>query len=88
MRQFLESILDQVKLTTLVDIGITALLIYWLFSLIRGTRAVRLAVRWSGSVALARSPGSCRPRSAGPASASPTRLPAPQRCCRVTATAR
>src|ERR671933_2709925 len=44
MRQLLESILDQVKLTTLVDIGITALLIYWLFSLIRGTRAVRLFI--------------------------------------------
>jgi diadenylate cyclase len=44
MRQLLESILDQVKLTTLVDIGITALLIYWLFSLIRGTRAVRLVI--------------------------------------------
>src|SRR5207247_5332046 len=44
MRQLLESILDQVKLTALVDIGITALLIYWLFSLIRGTRAVRLVI--------------------------------------------
>jgi diadenylate cyclase len=44
MRQLLESILDQVKLTTLLDIGITALLIYWLFSLIRGTRAVRLVI--------------------------------------------
>ena len=31
-------------LTTIVDIGITALLIYWLFSLIRGTRAVRLVI--------------------------------------------
>ena len=38
------SILDQVRLTTIVDIGITALLIYWLFSLIRGTRAVRLVI--------------------------------------------
>src|SRR5215210_2815640 len=44
MRQLLESILDQVRLTTLLDIGITALLIYWLFSLIRGTRAVRLVI--------------------------------------------
>ncbi len=35
---------QQVRLTTLVDIGITALLIYWLFSLIRGTRAVRLVI--------------------------------------------
>ena len=29
---------DQVRLTTVLDIGITALLIYWLFSLIRGTQ--------------------------------------------------
>ena len=40
----LGSIFDQVHLTTIVDIGITALLIYWLFSLIRGTRAVRLVI--------------------------------------------
>jgi diadenylate cyclase len=40
----LSSILEQVDLTTIVDIGITALLIYWLFSLIRGTRAVRLVI--------------------------------------------
>ena len=44
MPQALQSILDQVRLTTLVDIGITAVLIYWLFSLIRGTRAVRLVI--------------------------------------------
>jgi diadenylate cyclase len=44
MPQFLGSILQQVSLTTLVDIGITSLLIYWLFSLIRGTRAVRLVI--------------------------------------------
>jgi diadenylate cyclase len=44
MPQLLASILDQVRLTTLLDIGITALLIYWLFSLIRGTRAVRLVI--------------------------------------------
>ena len=44
MRQLLESILGQVQPTTLIDIGITALLIYWLFSLIRGTRAVRLVI--------------------------------------------
>lgn len=44
MSQLLESILDQVRLPTLVDVGITALLIYWLFSLIRGTRAVRLVI--------------------------------------------
>jgi diadenylate cyclase len=38
------SILDQVTSTAVIDIGITALLIYWLFSLIRGTRAVRLVI--------------------------------------------
>jgi diadenylate cyclase len=38
------SILETVRLTTVVDVGITALLIYWLFSLIRGTRAVRLVI--------------------------------------------
>src|SRR4029079_13998116 len=30
------------SLSTVLDIGITAILIYWLFSLIRGTQAVRL----------------------------------------------
>jgi len=44
MMDLLGSILGQVSLTTVVDIGITALLIYWLFSLIRGTRAVRLVI--------------------------------------------
>lgn len=44
MPQVLASILDQVRPTTLLDIGTTALLIYWLFSLIRGTRAVRLVI--------------------------------------------
>jgi diadenylate cyclase len=44
MGQLVDSILSQVKPTTLIDIGITALLIYWLFSLIRGTRAVRLVI--------------------------------------------
>ena len=44
MPQFLSSILDQVTLATILDIGITALLIYWLFSLIRGTSAVRLVI--------------------------------------------
>ena len=37
--QLVQSILDQVQLNTVVDVGITALLIYGLFSLIRGTRA-------------------------------------------------
>jgi diadenylate cyclase len=44
MPPLLSSILDQVKLNAIVDIGITALLIYWLFKLIRGTRAVRLVI--------------------------------------------
>ncbi len=44
MPQLIQSILEQVRLSTLVDIGITAILIYWLFSLIRGTRAVRLVI--------------------------------------------
>jgi diadenylate cyclase len=39
-----ESLLGQITFTTLVDIGLTALLIYWLFSLIQGTRAVRLLI--------------------------------------------
>jgi diadenylate cyclase len=44
MPQLLDTIAGQVSPTTLVDIGITALVIYWLFSLIRGTRAVRLVI--------------------------------------------
>jgi diadenylate cyclase len=44
MPQLLESILEQVRPASVLDIGITALLIYWLFSLIRGTSAVRLVI--------------------------------------------
>src|ERR1044071_8259841 len=44
MRPVLNSILEQVRLTTVLDVGITALLIYWLFSLLRGTSAVRLVI--------------------------------------------
>src|SRR3954468_20849952 len=44
MPELLSSILDQVRVTTILDIAITALLMYWLFSLIRGTRAVRLII--------------------------------------------
>src|SRR5258706_5798414 len=44
MPQLIASILDQVRPASVLDIGITALLIYWLFSLIRGTRAVRLVI--------------------------------------------
>src|SRR5450759_3262696 len=40
----IQSALEQVSPNVLADIAITALLIYWLFSLIRGTRAVRLVV--------------------------------------------
>jgi diadenylate cyclase len=52
LRQLFGPILDQVHPSTLVDIGITALLIYWLFSLIRGTRAVRLVLGVSVLLAL------------------------------------
>lgn len=44
MPQLIESVLGQVRVATVLDIAITAILIYWLFSLIRGTRAVRLVV--------------------------------------------
>jgi len=44
MPQLIASILEQVRPATVLDIAITALLIYWLFSLIRGTRAVRLVI--------------------------------------------
>jgi len=44
MPQLLQSIVDRIDLTALIDIGITAILIYWLFSLIRGTRAVSLVI--------------------------------------------
>ena len=44
MSQLLDTMVGQIRPTTLVDIGITALVIYWLFSLIRGTRAVRLVI--------------------------------------------
>src|SRR3974390_2275191 len=44
MPGFLDSLLRQVTPNALLDIGITAFFIYWLFSLIRGTRAVTLVV--------------------------------------------
>jgi diadenylate cyclase len=44
MPQLLETLAGQFHLITLVDIGLTAVVIYWVFSLIRGTRAVRLVV--------------------------------------------
>jgi diadenylate cyclase len=40
----LQSALGQIDPSDIADIAITALLIYWLFSLIRGTRAVRLVL--------------------------------------------
>ena len=44
MPELLRSIVRRVDLSTIIDIGITSLLIYWLFSLIRGTRAVSLVI--------------------------------------------
>jgi len=44
MEQLLGSVIDQVRLNSLIDIGIVSVLIYWLFSLIRGTRAVSLVI--------------------------------------------
>src|SRR4029078_11826982 len=44
MPELLRSIFDQVRLTTLIDIGITALLIYWVFKLIPGARGVPLVI--------------------------------------------
>ncbi len=44
MPQLLQSILEQVRPASVLDIAITAVLIYWLFSLIRGTSAVRLVI--------------------------------------------
>jgi diadenylate cyclase len=44
MSELLDAIAGQVRLTTLIDIGLTAVVIYWVFSLIRGTRAVRLVI--------------------------------------------
>ncbi len=44
MLAFLESLVRQITPNALLDIGITALFIYWLFALIRGTRAVTLVI--------------------------------------------
>src|SRR5512142_758389 len=44
MLQVFQSAFDHVRPNDVVDVAITALLIYWLFSLIRGTRAVRLVI--------------------------------------------
>jgi diadenylate cyclase len=44
MLQFVDALRQAISPTTLLDIGITAFFIYWLFSLIRGTRAVTLVI--------------------------------------------
>jgi diadenylate cyclase len=44
MPQLVTSIIEQIRWNSLVDIAIVAVLIYWLFSLIRGTRAVSLVI--------------------------------------------
>src|SRR3954449_10151195 len=44
MLPFVQSLVGRITLTTLLDIAITALFFYWLFSLIRGTRAVTLVI--------------------------------------------
>jgi diadenylate cyclase len=44
MPQFVEPLIRQITPTTLLDIAITALFIYSVFSLIRGTRAVTLVI--------------------------------------------
>jgi diadenylate cyclase len=44
MPEPLRSIVEQISVSAIADIGITALLIYWLFILIRGTRAVSLVI--------------------------------------------
>jgi diadenylate cyclase len=44
MLPFVESLVRQITLPMLLDIAITAFFIYWLFSLIRGTRAVTLVI--------------------------------------------
>ena len=62
----IQSILDQIDLTSIVDIGITALLIYWLFKLIRGTRAVRLVIGVSVLVICLRPRGRVRPAAPDP----------------------
>ena len=43
IRDFLESYLRG-SWTSIIDIGLVAIVIYWLFILIRGTRAVRIVI--------------------------------------------
>ena len=44
MPQFVDSLVRQITPAIVLDISITALFIYWVFSLIRGTRAVTLVL--------------------------------------------
>jgi diadenylate cyclase len=44
MPELIQPLVEQLSVSAIVDIGITSLLIYWLFALIRGTRAVRLVI--------------------------------------------
>ena len=44
MPQFVDSLVRQITPATVLDIAITALFLYWVFSLIRGTRAVTLVI--------------------------------------------
>jgi diadenylate cyclase len=44
MPDVIRTLVEQLSVSAIVDIGITSLLIYWLFSLIRGTRAVSLVI--------------------------------------------
>ena len=44
MQELITTLVEQLSVSAIVDIGITSLLIYWLFSLIRGTRAVSLVI--------------------------------------------
>ena len=44
MVPFIDSLVRQITLATVLDVAITAVFIYWLFSLIRGTRAVTLVI--------------------------------------------
>jgi diadenylate cyclase len=44
MPQFVDSLVRQITPATVLDVAITALFLYWVFSLIRGTRAVTLVI--------------------------------------------
>jgi diadenylate cyclase len=44
MPQVVQTAISEIRLSTLVDIAITAVLVYWLFLVIRGTRAVPLVI--------------------------------------------